>query len=77
LIPAAGAARDEDAARPAGADADQLAPVLAADWDLVVVADEPAQDGRSTVGAVLVVAAKAPVVRFGDLGFDVGAAGRN
>ena len=52
--------------------ADQLAAVLATNWDAVVRSDQPAQHAGSAVGPVLAVAAQPPLVRLSDLGLDVG-----
>jgi len=65
--------RADDIAEPA----DQLAPILSAHRDMVIVADKPAEDRCGGVGSVLAVTPQAPLVRCGDLGFDVSPAGRN
>ena len=46
--------------------ADQGTPILVPDRDVVIVADEPPQDSRGGIGAVLLVTAQTPLVRSRD-----------
>src|SRR6202035_1189305 len=55
--------------------ADQLAHILTAHREVVILADEPAQDSRRGVGPVFAVTAQAPVIGGGDLGLDLRTAG--
>jgi hypothetical protein len=52
--------------------ADEGSWIGAADRNMIIVADEPAQDCCGGVGTVFAAAAALAPVGFGDLGFDLG-----